>query len=42
MPSTVMATYTAADPSAASGEPVDLPLSSMALSAIADLEEAVS
>ena len=34
----VMATYTAADLSAATGEPVDLPLSNMALAAIADLK----
>lgn len=35
---TVMACYTAADLSAATGEPVDLPLSNLALSAIADLK----
>lgn len=35
---TVMAAYTAADLSAATGQPVDLPLSNMALSAIAEMK----
>ena len=36
----VMSVYTGADLSAATGEPVDLPLSNMSLAAIADLKEA--
>lgn len=38
---TVMAAYTAADLSAATGEPVDLPLSNASLSAIADLRKSL-
>ena len=36
---TVMAAYTAADLSAATGEPVDLPLSNMAMARIAQMKE---